>query len=202
MKKFLLILLFFIVTVSIAFGPKWLASVQDKPEQAKKVLSAQTVATPDEETTTPKSGTPKTIRIPTIDVDAKLESVGMDEEKNMDTPKEADNAAWYNLGYKPGQAGNAVIAGHFDKENGDPAVFWKIKELAKGDEIIITDEENQTHTFAVVDIQKYPYDDFPLQKVFGPSSKPMLNLITCQGDWDSNAKNYSHRMVVFAELVE
>jgi LPXTG-site transpeptidase (sortase) family protein len=126
----------------------------------------------------------------------------MDEEKRMDTPKDADNGAWYNLGYKPGQVGSAVIAGHLDKENGDPAVFWRVTELNTGDKIIITDVKDQTYTFEVMDIQKYPYDDFPLQKVFGSSSKPMLNLITCQGDWDSKAKNYSHRMVVFAQLVE
>jgi sortase A len=193
MRKFLFILLFFIATVSIAFGPKWWAGIQPKAEQAKKVLSAQTVAEP---------AVPQTISIPSIDVEAHLESVGMDKEKRMDTPKDADNGAWYNLGYKPGQVGSAVIAGHLDKENGDPAVFWRVKELSKGDKIIITDVENQTHTFAVVNIEKYPYNDFPLQKVFGSSSKPMLNLITCQGDWDKEAKNYSHRMVIFAELVE
>lgn len=145
---------------------------------------------------------PVSISIPKINVNANVESVGMDEKKNMDTPKNADNVAWYNLGYKPGQKGNSVLAGHYDKVDGSPAVFWDLTKLSQGDEIIVTDKDGNETKFAVTRIEKYPYDDFPLQEVFGDTSDAMLNLITCEGDWNSATGMYSHRNVVYSKLIE
>ncbi len=120
----------------------------------------------------------------------------------MDVPRNADNVAWYNLGFKPGAKGSAVLAGHYDKESGDPAVFWDINKLTKGDAVMVTDTSGNTYTYSVMRIVKYPYNDFPLQEVFGQSEKAMVNLITCQGNWDDGAQNYSHRMVVYTQLKE
>jgi sortase A len=144
---------------------------------------------------------PVRLRIPKIDVNASVESVGLDKEERMDVPQDADNVAWYNLGFKPGQQGNAVMAGHFDKESGAPAVFYKIEQLEVGDEVITFDNQGQAYTFSVVRIVQYPYNNFPLQEVFGPTEKHRLNLITCDGEWDKATKNYSHRTVVYTELI-
>jgi sortase (surface protein transpeptidase) len=120
----------------------------------------------------------------------------------MDTPKDSDNGAWYNLGAKPGQRGNAVIAGHYDKADGSPAAFWDIAKLSSGDQIVITDVRGNKKTFEVTRVEKFPYDNFPMQEVFGDSDEPMLNLITCEGKWNSATGLYSHRTVVFSKLVK
>lgn len=145
---------------------------------------------------------PKTISIPKINVNADLESVGLDNEKRMDVPVNADNGAWYKLGFKPGEKGSAVIAGHYDKKDGSPAVFWDLTKLVPGDKIIATDINGKELTFEVTRNEKFPYDNFPLQEVFGASSDSMLNLITCEGNWNSSTGMYSHRTVVFSQLVE
>lgn len=150
----------------------------------------------------PSTGVPKTISIPKITVNAPIESVGLDAAGNMATPVNADNAAWYNLGYKLGQKGNAVLAGHYDKSSGAPAIFWNIPKLAAGDKIIVTDTAGKEYTYIVMTKEKYPYDKFPIEKVFGGAATSQLNLITCQGDWNAKTKNYSQRMVISAQLVE
>ncbi len=145
---------------------------------------------------------PKTIHIPKIKVDAPIESVGQDAKKAMDVPKDSDNAGWYNLGVKPGEKGNAVLDGHLDKSSGAPAIFWNVSKLSEGDKIVIDDVNGKSHTFSVTKNTKYPYDNFPLQEVFGPTGRRMLNLISCNGVWNSKTHNYSQRTVVYAEMIQ
>ncbi|HLL60364.1 MAG TPA: class F sortase, partial [Candidatus Nitrosocosmicus sp.] len=142
---------------------------------------------------------PTKIKIEKLNIEAKVEHVGLDTTGKMDVPKEDDNAAWYDLGYKPGQKGNAVIAAHFDKVTGEPAIFYKLSELEAGDTIKIYGEDGKEEIFIVKDKELYETSAFPVEKVFGKSDKKMLNLITCNGVFDPNNKLYDKRLVVFAE---
>jgi LPXTG-site transpeptidase (sortase) family protein len=129
-----------------------------------------------------------------------VESVGLDKDSKMDIPSDENNVAWYNLGSKPGERGNAVIAGHFDKRNGEPAVFYDINKLKAGDEIKVKDIEGKEFTYLVTDSVSYELAEFPLVEVFGAGDKARLNLITCEGSYDKASKLYSHRLVVYSEL--
>lgn len=194
-----LITIVVIIVAGIVIGTS--ASSFVNKDSDKQVLSTQSEQT-EQPTAAPLPGVPVKVTIPSIGVETEIESVAMDSKGRMDVPKNADNTAWFNPGYRPGQNGNAVLAGHFDKEDGSPAVFWDIKKLKKGDEIVVTDEKGDEKTFAVTGIEQYPYDAFPIKEVFGEASTSMLNLITCQGEWDEQSKNYSDRMVVYSQLVE
>jgi sortase A len=124
--------------------------------------------------------------------------VGLDSAGRMDVPKSFWTVGWYKLGYKIGDSGSAVIAGHYDTYSGGPAVFWGISRLTPGDTITIIDTGGTNHIFTVRDKKVYPFDGFPVQEVFGTGGAPGLNLITCAGEWDSVAKNYSTRTVIYA----
>lgn len=207
MKKVLSILLFLVIIAGgIGFGVNAANGLKgDTPK--KEVLPAQE-SSANEETTEEvvqekAPGIPKKIRIPSINVDAAIEPVGVKgSNRQMETPENADNGGWYSLGVKPGQKGSAVIAGHLDKVDSSPAVFWKVSELQPGDQIISVDENGEEFTFEVTQVTQYPYDDFPIAKVFATSGPAMLNLISCKGEWDNVKKNYSHRTVVYSKLVE
>src|SRR4051812_23415107 len=56
--------------------------------------------------------TPFRLRIPAINVDAKIQSVGLGKSGNMAVPSNYTDAAWYRDGPAPGQLGSAVIDGH------------------------------------------------------------------------------------------
>jgi LPXTG-site transpeptidase (sortase) family protein len=148
-------------------------------------------------------GKPVSISIPKLNlVDVVVEHVGMNEVGEMDVPSNDDNVAWFDIGYRPGTKGNAVIAGHFDKSTGEPAVFYNLNSLEVGDEYTLKGEDGMVQTFKVTDKVPYPYDAFPTASVFGNSNKRILNLITCDGSWDPVTQNYSNRLVIFSELVE
>ncbi len=144
---------------------------------------------------------PARLIIPKIDIDTVVEHVGNTESGAMDVPEDPWQVAWYALGYVPGTQGNAVIAGHYDTKT-TKAIFFNLKKLIKGDEIIISDEKNQKLRFIVKNIQTYPDKDFPISMVFGSSQNRILNLITCSGSFDTNIKRYSDRIVVSAEFVD
>jgi len=95
-----------------------------------------------------------------------------------------------------------VIAGHLDRANGSPAIFWSIDKLTVGDLIIVTTAAGTQYYFAVTHLETYPYDQAPIEAIFGFSLRGQLNLITCKGQWNSGQRHYSKRLVVYSELVE
>lgn len=204
MKKFLFVILFlFIVGGGVTLGSTLGHKSAPKTEVQSVLPAHESVAKSTVAPTVAEVGIiPQHIKIPKIAIDTTVESIGMDSKGRMDVPKDSDNTAWFQTGYKPGQNGNAVIDGHYDKATGAPSVFYNLTKLAPGDKIIVSDSVGKSLTFSVVRLENYPDDNFPIKEVFGPAAKPFLNLITCQGKWNEESHNYSQRGVVYAELMQ
>lgn len=145
---------------------------------------------------------PSRIRIPSLSVDADVESVGLDNQGLMDVPRSASDTAWFAPGPKPGETGNAVIDGHVDTAMGKPAVFALLKRMRPGNLIIVSDSRHTLFFFRVTRIASLPTDNFPVQSVFGSSALANLNLITCDGIWNMQQKSYNRRLVVFSTLIQ
>ena len=162
------------------------------------------VATPEPEVSAPVAtvGLPSRLTINTgsVQVDAPVEYVGLTPERAMETPDGWWNVGWYELGPRPGEVGNAVLAGHLDSTSG-PAVFWDLAKLQIGDEVSVTDEFGDMIRFVVRRMEVYGATDAPLNLIFGPTEGAHLNLITCQGTFSGSA-GYDSRLVVFTDRVE
>lgn len=142
---------------------------------------------------------PVRLNIPSINVSTLIEPVGLTSRREMDLPKNALSVGWYDLGPRPGEKGSAVIAGHFNTENGDAGVFFNLYRLKKGDRISV---KNDGGTDIIFVVQRSELFDSGLAgEVFSLSDGVAhLNLITCDGVWDGVKKNYTKRLVVFADL--
>ncbi|MFD1031680.1 class F sortase [Metaplanococcus flavidus] len=145
--------------------------------------------------------TPVQIEIPAIDEKAEIIEVGQTPEGNMEAPADVHTIGWYEPGTKPGNKGNAVLAGHVDGLS-QPGTFFNLKKLEPGDLIHVTGTDGTELTFTVTDKQAYAPEDAPLNDIFGSSSKPKLNLITCTGTFDTESGHYEERLVVYAELTD
>ena len=145
-------------------------------------------------------GLPVHIKIPAINVDAAVESVGLAPDGSMDVPKDPSDAAWFNLGPRPGDVGSAIIDGHYGPwKNGKLSVFDDLHTLRKGDTISVQDDAGTTISFVVRKIQRFDPNAND-SDVFGSNDGQVhLNLITCDGVWDKTAKQYSQRLVIFAD---
>lgn len=145
------------------------------------------------------AGLPFRLKIPSINVDAFIEQVGIAPDGAMDVPKKPDEAAWFNLGPRPGEIGSSVIDGHSGYKDNKPAVFDRLYKLKKGDKIYIEDDGGLTTTFVVRKIESYSPSANALS-VFGSSDGlAHLNLITCSGSWNELAQSHNERLVVFTD---
>jgi sortase A len=144
-------------------------------------------------------GNPVRLEIPNINVDATVEYVGLTSAGAVAVPKGPANAAWFDLGPRPGNIGSAVIVGHFGWKNNIPAVFDNLHKLQKGDKLYVKDEAGATITFVVRELRLYG-ENQDASDVFGSLDRNAhLNLITCEGAWNKARKSYSDRLVVFAD---
>ncbi len=144
-------------------------------------------------------GLPVQLSIPTIGVNAAIERVGVANDGTMAVPVSEWDVGWYRQGYLPGSIGNAAIDGHLDWTHG-PAVFWNLGKLSVGDAIYVTDNKGVKRKFVVNALVAYPYDNAPLNNIFGSSNAAHLNLITCNGIYSRTAHNYNKRLVVYTTL--
>jgi len=142
---------------------------------------------------------PKKLEIPKLKISANVENVGLAADNNMDVPKSDWSVGWFSPGHKPGEAGSAVIAGHLDGQTGKPAVFWNLHQLQAGDYIFIIDDSGNKKRFRVIGSERYDTKNAPMEKIFGAQDGAYLNLITCNGTWDKQERNYDQRLVIFAK---
>lgn len=174
--------------------------------EAEPTAGPSPTATPTPEPTAtptpaPVGVIPVRLKIPSIGVDAYVEKVGQTKDGAMDTPKNIFDVGWYELGAKPGQIGSAVIAGHLDGPH-TAAVFWDLSKVKPGQKIYVVDDQGKELTFEVQELQVYPYDQAPLDKIFVDADDIRLNLITCNGTFDQRSLNYNNRLVVYTKLVK
>ncbi len=145
-------------------------------------------------------GPPMRLRIPAINVDAAVESLGLTSQGDMDTPKGPDDVAWFNLGTRPGENGSAVIAGHYGTwKNGKGSVFDKLHELKKGDKVYVESEKGEIVSFVVSESRNYEPNADATNVFSSDDEKSHLNLVTCEGIWNKDFKSYSERLVVFTD---
>ena len=141
---------------------------------------------------------PVRLQIPTINVDAAVEQVGLDSEGRMAAPARTDEVGWYQPGAVPGDVGNAVIDGHLDWYTG-PAVFQRLGKLKVGDQITVLREDGTKAKFTVDSTSVMPYDA-STDALFTRTGPPSLTLITCAGTWDRQRGTYLQRLVVHSSL--
>lgn len=144
------------------------------------------------------SAPPVRIRIDAIGVDARVKPLGVDADGHLRVPGEFSVAGWWQGGAEPGEPGPTVLVGHVDSYRG-PAVFYRLRELGVGDEVIVTVEGGESVPYQVTGTQEVPKDNFPTEAVYGHTPGPTLRLITCGGPFDRASGHYRHNTIVFAE---
>lgn len=141
---------------------------------------------------------PVQLLIPAIKVSATVTSVGLNDDRTVEVPRDPDRVGWYRLGPSPGRPGAAVILGHVDSLYG-PAVFYLLRTLKPGDRVAVRLSDGAVSHFRVTRVVTYPNQDFPARKVYGGVSgdRPTLNLVTCGGTYDRSAGGYQSNVVAY-----
>ena len=142
---------------------------------------------------------PVRIDIPSIAVSAPVDPVRLNPDGTLEVPKDFGRTGYFTGRPTPGEIGPAVIEGHVDSTRG-PAVFYRLRKLRGGDEVVITRDDGTRPVFVVDRLEEHPKDAFPTERVYGPTPEATLRLITCAGTFDRRTGHYRHNLIVFAHL--
>jgi len=142
---------------------------------------------------------PSRIRIAAIGVDAPVAGVGLLPDGSMGVPNNLWIGAWLSSSARPGQAGNAVIAGH--RGIGSPGLFGHLETVRPGDRIRVSDASNGELVYLVTRVALLDMSADSQMQVFAPATEPQLVLVTCFGQYSRTTLTYDHRLVVFSRLL-
>ena len=142
---------------------------------------------------------PSRLRIPAIGVDSWVGAVALRKDGSMNVPDNLWTSSWLSSGPRPGQPGNAVIAGH--RGVGTPALFSHLESVKAGDRIYVSDAAGNQLIYEVTRVASMDLSTSTQVAVFGPTSGQNLVLITCFGRYIPSARTYDHRLVVFSQPV-
>ncbi len=144
---------------------------------------------------------PVWLNIPAIDVNAPIISVGLEPGGIMASPDDADLIGWYEFGPRPGEASNAILAGHVDWK-GKTGAFARLHELKIGDVIEVKSGPQTGYRYRVISAESYRSDSAPVAEIFGATTQPLLTLITCSGSYDIFRQEYQDRLIVRAQRID
>ncbi|WP_424766317.1 class F sortase [Paenibacillus sp. sgz302251] len=182
-------------------GKKKIAEVTKIKETKKEIKDIQITKKLKSQSKSKVGIIPDSLYIPAVRINAKIEPVTI-KNGQMGVPRNTARVGYLaSTGILPGAPGNAIIDGHVDNYKG-PAVFYRLKKLKKGDIVVIKSKKGEKIKFIVESVEKFKTDEAPIQKIFGASNEPRLNLITCGGKYNRSKKEYDARLVVFTKRAQ
>ncbi|HUH06977.1 MAG TPA: sortase [Egibacteraceae bacterium] len=141
---------------------------------------------------------PRRLSIPAIGVDAPVIAVGVDADGAMEVPDDVLDVGWYRHGPGPGEPGSAVLAAHVDSRQQGRGVFFDLRRLDVGDQLVVTDDAGEQHRFVVQARRTYDKATLPAAELFERTGPPRLVLITCGGEFNAEASSYRDNVVIYA----
>lgn len=171
-----------------------------RSSQSPSVIVAGSPTAKTETIPAPTYLSPLRLEIANISVDTPVVATGLTQNGAMDIDEDIAKTAWYKLGPRPGEKGNAVIAGHYGWKDGQESVFNNLHSLQRGDTVSVYDDKGAGLAFIVKEIRKYNFDADATEVFRSSDGKAHLNLITCDGHWNNALQTYSDRLVVFTDL--
>jgi LPXTG-site transpeptidase (sortase) family protein len=144
---------------------------------------------------------PKSISIADVDIQGYLQNVGVDQNQQVAVPTNIHFGGWFVQSARPGAKGLSIIDGHVLGHTTD-AIFTKLHSVSNGDRIRIEMGSGAVYTYEVFHTGSYAVAD-TAAVLFSqdPTIRSQLNLVTCIGRWQEQAKSYDKRFVVSAKLV-
>ena len=153
------------------------------------------------------SRTPWTLLVPSARIRARIVALGLTSDRSLGAPDNPEGIGWWRYGAAPGEVGNVLLDGHRDftdtAGNVGAGVCWLLPDTQRGDFVLIRDDEAAvTYLYLVSETVSVAWDAPEGVRYLQPTSRPILTLITCEGSFDTDARNYSNRHIVIADLTD
>jgi hypothetical protein len=137
------------------------------------------------------------LTISRLDLKMPITAVTVDEKGAMAVPDRPTEIGWYAYGPRPGFArGSAVLGGHVDGREYGVGPLAGLKQLRRGDEIIIKTTTG-AERFRASGVRLISKQDVNLRDVFKRQGEPLLQILTCGGTY-RRSSGYQANVVVTA----
>ena len=200
-----------LIIASCYFAYKWFTEGQKPPliplpasAYADSAIDETPVDLGDINSYTVPASHPRYISIPSVGVSkARVQQVGLTENKLIDTPRNISDVGWYKESALPGQGyGSVIINGH-NKGMTRDGIFAQLGSLKSGDEIIIERGDGEQIIYRVVENKKESLQQATttgLKRLMTPynTSEEGLGLIATSGTWIPRDKVFDERILVRA----
>lgn len=142
---------------------------------------------------------PKAIRIPKLQIVARVLKVKSNINGDPLTPANIFDTGWLETSAKPGEPDAALITGAVAGPT-KAGIFANLGTLAVGDTIVIERGDGSFKTFKVAKSESYPADkvDINAARKSAVAGRPGLNLLTASGKFNVKTNRYEPRTVIFA----
>ncbi|MFL6044815.1 MAG: class F sortase [Propionibacteriaceae bacterium] len=196
----------------VVLGAGWrLATETDRADEQLVALADLSAATPNVTTpsasrthraTPPRAeskepGQPRMLTIPRLDLKMPITAVTVDDNGAMAVPARPTEIGWYAYGPRPGSTrGSAVLGGHVDSREYGIGPLVGLKQLRRGDEIIIRTTTG-AERFRVTTVRLISKQSLDLRNVFKREGEPLLQILTCGGTYRRSG-GYQANVVVTA----
>lgn len=140
------------------------------------------------------------IHIPRLGVDQSMIALHVQADRSLSVPKRFSDIGWWSEGPQPATPGAVIVGGHVSSKSG-PGVFFRLKDMRRGDLVRVDRADGTTAVFQVRGLASYPRNNYPNEIVYRASGKASLHLITCDGAFDPTIGHHEDNLVVFADLV-
>ena len=143
---------------------------------------------------------PRTISIPTIDVNARVLQLGVKANNELATPRNIYDAGWYTGSSKPTDSAGVILVDGYVNGPTKPGIFYDLKKLTAGDEMILERGDGVRLTFVVTRLKTVKTVDVDMNEMMRSDNpaKLALNLITWGGSFDAKSNEFESRVLVFA----
>ncbi len=184
-----------------------LAAAAPEPTQSPSPSPSSSAAVPEIATRDASIGSVQTaatvapvrLSIPQLNIDMRIDAMGLDGDGAMALPDNASDAGWYKFG--PGvanDAGATVIAAHVDSRHDGIGPFSRLKDASTGSVISVAGSDGSTVDYVVTEVRSVGKIDAPMAEVFDRAGDPRLTLVTCGGDFDSSTGHYIDNIILTA----
>lgn len=138
---------------------------------------------------------PRVLRIPKLQVAARVKQVGTTLTNEPIAPKNIADVGWYEGSVKPGSEGAVLLNGHLAGPS-KRGVFTGVHSLEPGDEITVERGDGVVFTYIVSRLQEYSGGQIDMSAAINSNDpgKKGLNLVTTLSKYSGTEK----RVMVFA----
>jgi LPXTG-site transpeptidase (sortase) family protein len=167
----------------------------DSDPQETSTLDEMEVSEADIQVHVVPAETPRVLRIPSLQIAARVKQVGTTLSNEPIAPKNIADVGWYEGSSKPGGEGAVLLNGHLAGPSKD-GVFKNIQNLKPGDEITLERGDGKVFKYNVSRIQEYSGGQIDMNAAINSinPTKKGLNLVTTLNKYSGTEK----RVIVFA----